>query len=334
LIMQGQLSLGELVAFTAYLGQLIDPIRRLGMVIPAVVIASSAAERIFEVLDAIPEVKDTPDATPMPTIQGHIRFESVGFKYGKQTILNQIEFEVNPGQVIALLGPTGSGKSTIVHLLPRFYDPTSGRIMIDGKDIREVTLHSLRSQIGIVMQETTLFATTIRENITFGRSDVSEDEVISAAKAAQAHDFIIQIPNGYDALIGEKGVTLSGGQKQRLAIARSIIHNPRILILDDATSSVDSETEYLIQLAIDRLVKDRTTFIIAHRISTLHRADIILVIQKGTLVAKGKHEQLLHDSPLYQQIYRSQLVGSDNYNETIFNKMVDHARYPSEANQE
>jgi len=292
------------------------------MVIPAVVIAGSAAERVFEILDAIPDVKDAPNATPMPPIQGHIRFENVSFAYGSQTILNQIDFEVHPGQVVALLGPTGSGKSTIVNLLPRFYDPTTGRILIDGVDIRKVTLQSLRSQIGTVMQETTLFAATVRENITFGKSGAAESEIIAAAKAAQAHDFILQMPDGYDTRVGEKGVTLSGGQKQRLAIARSIVLDPRILILDDATSSVDSETEHLIQLAIERLIEGRTTFIIANRLSSVQRADIVLVMHKGQVVARGRHEELLQISPFYRQIYSSQFAGLEEHAKAEFNNVT------------
>jgi ATP-binding cassette subfamily B protein len=212
--------------------------------------------------------------------------------------------------VIALLGLTGSGKSTIVNLIPRFYDPTDGRMIIDGQDIREVTINSLRGEIGMVLQETTLFAASIRENITFGKPDAGQEEIEAAARAAQAHDFIMQMPNGYDTDVGERGVTLSGGQRQRLAIARAILTDPRILILDDATSSVDAETEYLIQLALEQLMHGRTTFVIAHRLSTLQRADLILVLEKGRLVARGKHEELLKTSPLYLKIYEQQIKPS------------------------
>lgn len=308
MVIRGTLTLGELVAFTTYLGQLLNPMRLVGMFIPAIAMAGAAAERVFEILDAIPEVQETPGAPAMPPFQGHVRFEHVSFSYGKRReVLKDISLEAQPGEIVALVGPTGSGKSTIIHLIPRFYDPTEGRITIDGVDIRTVSLRSLRSQIGIVLQETTLFAATIRENIAFGRDDASEEEIIEAAKAAQAHDFIMQTPRGYDTLVGERGITLSGGQKQRIAIARAILTNPRLLVLDDATSSVDSETELAIQHALDRLMQGRTTFVIAHRLSTVMRADQILVLEKGRIVARGKHEELLASSPLYAEIYRRQL---------------------------
>jgi len=308
LVINGQLTLGKLVAFTMYLGQVIGPVRQLGMVIPAVAIAAAAAERIFEILDTVPDVRDAPDAIPLPPIRGHIRFENVSFAYAKRKgTLQNITFEALPGQVVALLGRTGSGKSTIINLIPRFYDPTDGRITIDGYDIRQVTLKSLRSQIGSVLQETMLFATTIRENIAFGHPDATEEEIIAAAKAAQAHDFIMQMPQGYDTCVGEKGVTLSGGQKQRIAIARALLTDPRILILDDATSSVDAETERAIQQALERVMRGRTTFVIAHRLSTVRMADLILVLDRGRIVARGTHETLLKTSSIYAEIYRQQL---------------------------
>ena len=222
-------------------------------------------------------------------------------------VLKDINFEALPDQVVALLGLTGSGKSSIVSLIPRFYDPTGGRITIDGMDIRHVTLHSLRSQIGMVLQETTLFAASVRENITFGRPGATQAEIEAAARAAQAHEFIMQMPEGYNTEVGERGVTLSGGQKQRLAIARAILTDPRILILDDATSSVDTETEHLIQMALDRVMQGRTTFVIAHRLSTVQRADLILVLERGQIVARGKHAELLKISSLYNNIYHHQL---------------------------
>lgn len=314
LVINGGLSLGELVAFTVYLAQLISPVRFLGMILPAISMASASAERVFEILDAVPEVREEPDAIPLVAKRGHIRFEHVSFSYTKQAmrniaseVLKDINFEVLPDQVVALLGPTGSGKTTIVNLIPRFYDPTEGRVTIDGIDIKKVTLNSLRSQIGMVLQETTLFAASIRENITFGKPDATQEEIETAAKAAQAHEFIMQMPKGYDTHVGERGVTLSGGQKQRLAIARAILTNPRILILDDATSSVDTETEHLIQLALDRVMQGRTTFVIAHRLSTVQRADLILVMDKGRIVGRGKHDELLKTCPLYQNIYHQQL---------------------------
>jgi len=308
LVVRGQLTLGELVAFSTYLGQLVMPVRRLGMIISAIAQAAASGERIFEILDAESEVKDAPDAVPLPPVRGHVRFEHVSFAYfGRHQVLKDITFEALPGQVIALLGATGSGKSTIINLIPRFYDPTEGRILIDGYDIRRVTLNSLRAQIGIVLQETTLFAATIRENIAFGRPDATEAEIIEAAKAAQAHDFIMAMPDGYDTRVGERGVTLSGGQKQRIAIARALLKDPRILILDDATSSVDTETERLIQMALERLMRGRTSFIIAQRLSTVRMADLILVLERGRIAAMGTHEELLRTSGLYAEIYHRQL---------------------------
>lgn len=310
-VIEGALSLGSLVAFTTYLGQLVEPVRRLGMIIPAMAIAASSGERVFEILDAVPDVQDAPDAIPLPPLKGHVQFDHVSFSYGNNQkytrVLHDISFEVQPGQIVALLGPTGSGKSTIISLIPRFYDPTSGVIRIDGYDLRRVTIRSLRTQIGIVMQETTLFAATIRQNIVFGKPDASEEEMIAAAQAAQAHDFIMQMPQGYDTRVGERGVTLSGGQKQRIAIARALLMNPAILILDDATASVDTETEQLIQQAFERLMEGRTTFVIAHRLSTVRKADLILVLDQGRIVARGTHETLLAESPLYAEIYRRQL---------------------------
>ena len=311
LYISGELTMGSLVAFTAYLGLLIDPVRRLGMIIPVLAIASSAAERIFQILDAVPDVQDAPDARSLGDVQGHVTFRNVAFSYRSQeklaSILHEITFEAEPNQVVALLGPTGSGKSTIVSLIPRFYDPTAGNILVDGIDIRDVTIKSLRSQIGIVMQETTLFAASIERNIAFGRPEATHEEIVAAARAAQAHEFIMQMPENYQTRVGERGVTLSGGQKQRLAIARALLMDPRILILDDATASVDTETEYLIQQAFARLMQGRTTFVIAHRLSTVRRADVILVLDQGRITARGTHDELLAASPLYRQIYDQQL---------------------------
>lgn len=306
-VINGSLTFGTIVAFISYVGQLVDPVRRLGMIIPAVAIAGSSSERIFDVLDTVSEVSDAPDAILLENVGGRVRFENVSFQIGRNHILKDISFEIQPGQKIALLGLTGSGKSSIINLIPRFYDPTAGRILLDETDIRRVTLQSLRSQIGIVLQETTLFAASIRENIAFGNEKASDEEVIRAAKAAQAHDFIMQTAEGYNTKVGERGVTLSGGQKQRIAIARALLLDPRILILDDATASVDTETEHLIQLALAELVKNRTTFTIAHRLSTVRNADLILVLDSGAISARGTHEELLSTSAVYRSIYNHQL---------------------------
>jgi len=308
LVLRGKLTLGELVAFSAYLGQLVQPVRRLGNILPAIAQATASGERIFEILDAEAEVKDNPGALPLPRVRGHVRFDHVSFDYfGWHRVLNGITFEALPGQVVALLGPTGSGKSTIINLIPRFYEATQGRITIDDHDIRSVTLNSLRDQIGIVLQETTLFAATIYENIAFGHPGASERDIVEAAKAAQAHDFIMMMPLGYETYVGERGVTLSGGQKQRIAIARALLKDPRILILDDAMSSVDTDTEQLIQQALERLMQGRTSFIIAQRLSTVRLADLILVLNKGRIAARGTHEELLRTSDLYTEICNRQL---------------------------
>ena len=308
LVINHQLTLGEMVAFTTYVAQLVAPVRFLGMILPAISMAGASAERVFEILDTLPEVAEAPDAVELTVRKGAVHFDHVSFSYGRHSdVLKDINFEVQPGQVVALLGPTGSGKTTVVNLIPRFYDPSAGCIEIDGMDIRRATIHSLRSQIGMVLQETTLFAASIRENVTFGKPDATQAQIEEAARFAQAHEFILQTRDGYDTEVGERGITLSGGQKQRLAIARALLLNPRILILDDATSSVDAETEYLIQLALDHVMEGRTTFVIAHRLSTVQRADMILVMDRGRIVARGRHEDLLKSSPLYANIYHQQL---------------------------
>ncbi|HSQ16677.1 MAG TPA: ABC transporter ATP-binding protein [Anaerolineales bacterium] len=308
LVINSQLTIGELVAFTAYMAQLVSPVRYLGMILPAISMASASAERVFEILDQVPGVREDPSAGELAVTQGKVCFEHVSFSYGRHaSVLKDISFNAQPNQVVALLGLTGSGKSTVVNLIPRFYDPTSGQITIDGTDIRTVTLNSLRSQIGMVLQETTLFAASIRENLTFGRPDATQEQIEAAARAAQAYDFIVQTPKGFETHVGERGVTLSGGQKQRLAIARALLTDPRILILDDATSSVDTETEHLIQLALERVMQGRTTFVIAHRLSTVQQADLILVLDKGRIAAQGQHDELLKSSSLYHNIYNQQL---------------------------
>ena len=313
-IIRGTLTLGEWQEFSLYLMYLFFPIAMFGMIIAQFGQAAASARRIFEILDAKVEVKDKPDAITLPPVQGQVRFENVSFRYfgGGEPVLKNMNFEALPGQTVALLGATGSGKTSIINLLPRFYDPTQGRILIDGYDIRDVSLDSLRSQIGIVLQETTLFSGTIRDNIAFGKPEATMDEVMAAAKAAAAHDFILDFPDGYETRVGERGATLSGGQKQRVAIARALLLDPRILILDDSTSSVDLATEAQIQEALDRLMKGRTSFVIAQRISTVMSADQILVLERGQIVAQGRHAELLEDSEIYAEIYSSQLVGDEN----------------------
>jgi ATP-binding cassette, subfamily B, multidrug efflux pump len=302
-----QLSLGELTAFITYLNFMIFPMMMLGMLSAMIARAAASGRRIFEILDAQVEVADRPGATVLPPIQGRVAFEEVTFRYigGERDTLSQVSFVAEPGQTVAILGATGAGKSSIINLVPRFYDVTGGRVTVDGHDVRDVTLDSLRAQIGIVLQETILFSGTIRDNIAYGRPEAGDDEIIAAAQAAQAHDFIMEMPDGYQTRVGERGVGLSGGQRQRIAIARALLLNPRILILDDSTSSVDAETEYQLQQALDRLMVGRTSFVIAQRISTVRQAGLILVLEQGRLAAQGTHEQLLAESPLYAEIVYS-----------------------------
>jgi ATP-binding cassette subfamily B protein len=309
-IIAGLLSLGAWQEFSLYLMYLFFPIMMFGMIVTQMGQAAASAERIFEILDARSEIADRPGAIRLPAVKGEVKFENVTFRYfsGGEPVLNHVSFEAKAGEKVALLGATGSGKTTIINLLPRFYDPSEGRITIDGHDLREVTLDSLRSQIGIVLQETTLFSGSIRENIAFGRPDASLEEIQAAAKAAAAHDFIASFPEGYEAHVGERGLTLSGGQKQRIAIARALLLNPRILILDDSTSSVDLTTEAQIQSALETLMKGRTSFVIAQRISTVMNADRILVLDKGEVAAQGRHAELMENEPIYAEIYNSQLL--------------------------
>jgi ATP-binding cassette subfamily B protein len=309
-IIAGALSLGAWQEFSLYLIYLFFPIMMFGMIVTQMGQAAASAERIFEILDARSDITDKPGAVKIPDVRGNVRFEDVTFRYfgGGEPVLNRVTFEAKPGQAIALLGATGSGKTTIINLLPRFYDPSEGRITIDGYDLRDVTLDSLRSQIGIVLQETTLFSGTIRENIAFGKPDATQAEIEAAAKAAAAHDFIMAFPEGYNTHVGERGQTLSGGQKQRVAIARAILLDPRILILDDSTSSVDLQTESQIQSALNVLMEGRTSFVIAQRISTVINADLILVLDKGEVVAQGKHADLMENNAIYAEIYNSQIL--------------------------
>jgi ATP-binding cassette subfamily B protein len=310
-IINNTLTIGQWQEFSLYLVYVFLPLAQFGFIVTQLGQASASSSRIFEILDARNDVVDQPDARTLPAIDGQVVFENVTFRYFSSgaPVLSDVSFEARPGQTIALLGATGSGKTTIINLIPRFYDPSQGRILIDGHDLRQITLESLRSQIGIVLQETTLFSGTIRDNIAFGKPDASLEQVIAAAQAAEAHDFILSFKEGYDTLVGERGATLSGGQKQRVAIARALLLDPRILILDDSTSSVDLATEARIQKALDRLMLNRTSFVIAQRISTVRHADQILVLEQGRIVARGTHTELMEDSPLYAEIYNSQLVG-------------------------
>jgi ATP-binding cassette subfamily B multidrug efflux pump len=309
-IITGLLTLGEWQEFSLYLIYLFFPIAQFGFIITQLGQASASADRIFEILDAKNDIVDRPNAITLPDVTGTVKFEDVTFRYfgGGDPVLKNVSFTANPGETIALLGATGSGKTTIINLLPRFYDPSEGRITIDDHDLRDVKLESLRSKIGIVLQETTLFSGSIRDNIAFGKPDASITEIESAAKAAQAHDFIMSFPDGYNTHVGERGATLSGGQKQRVAIARALLLNPRILILDDSTSSVDLNTEAQLQNALEILMKGRTSFVIAQRISTVMNADKIIVLDRGEIVAEGKHNDLMEDSPIYAEIYNSQIL--------------------------
>ncbi len=313
-IILGLLSLGAWQEFSIYLMYLFFPVAQFGFIITQMGQASASAERIFEILDARSDIQDKPDAVQLPEVQGDVTFENVTFRYfgGGEPVLNNVSFEAKPGETIALLGATGSGKTTIINLLPRFYDPSEGRITIDGYDLRDVTIDSLRSQIGIVLQETTLFSGTIRENIAFGKPEATLEEIQNAARAAAAHDFIMSFPDGYNTHVGERGQTLSGGQKQRLAIARALLLNPRILILDDSTSSVDLNTEAQIQSALDTLMEGRTSFVIAQRIGTVRNADKILVLDRGEIVEQGKHADLMENSAIYAEIYNSQILAFEN----------------------
>jgi ATP-binding cassette subfamily B protein len=304
----GRMNIGDLTAFLFYLTLLQMPMRMLGFIITAFARATSSGTRIYEILDAESAVKEQAHALELSHVQGHVRFENVSFGYDAvSAVLRGIDIDAPPGEMIALLGPTGSGKSTVVNLMPRFYDVTGGRITLDGHDIRDVTLASLRRQIGIVQQDVFLFIDTIRENIRYGRVDATDEEVEDAAKVARIHDFIMTLPEGYDTWVGERGVTLSGGQKQRIAIARTLLLDPRILVFDDSTSSVDMHTEYLIQQALADLMRGRTTFVIAQRLRTVKRADQILVLRNGRIVERGRHEELLEAGGLYRQIYDLEL---------------------------
>jgi subfamily B ATP-binding cassette protein MsbA len=322
-VVQGRLTAGELIAFLLYASMLSGPLGSFAALYGQVQTALGSTERVFEMLDTRPEIVETPDARPLPPIVGHVVLHDVSFDYdARQPVLRQVSLEARPGQVVALVGPSGVGKTTLVNLVSRFYDPSRGRITIDGHDVRQVTLHSLRDQIGIVPQETIVFSDTIAANIRYGKLDATRDEIEVAARAANAHEFIVnELPDGYETQVGERGVKLSGGQRQRIAIARAILKNPRILILDEATSSLDTESEQLVQEALERLMHPdgevppegepppgrRTTFVIAHRLSTITNADQIIVLHEGQAVEQGTHLELLaRTDSLYRYYYALQ----------------------------
>lgn len=319
MVINGTLTVGAVVAFNAYLLMMAEPAQALTGLVNAGGEAAAGAQRVFEVLDTEPEIRSRKEAVVLSTLKGEVEFRNVTLKYQDENnhSLSEINLKVGQNKIVALIGPTGSGKTSLVNLIPRFYDVTEGSLLVDGHDVRDVELSSLRKQIGIVLQTSLLFSDTIRANIAYGRPDATEEEIIAAAKAAQAHDFITGFTKGYDTIVGERGVTLSGGQRQRVAIARALLMNPRILILDDSLSSVDTQTEKLIQAALDVLMEGRTTFVIAHRLSTVRRADMILVMDKGHIVEIGTHEELLKAGRLYREVHDLQLVQREDDAEGI-----------------
>jgi ATP-binding cassette subfamily B multidrug efflux pump len=319
MVMGGSMTIGELVAFNSYLLLLSAPAQQLTWLVNAAGEAAAGTQRAFTVLDTPLEIASGPDKPVLPTLSGQVEFHNVSFQYqGENTsALQDISLIVKPNQIVALIGTTGSGKTSLVNLIPRFYDVTQGAVLVDSYDVRQVNLASLRKQIGIVLQTSLLFSSTIRENIAYGSPDASMDDIVAAAKAAQAHEFILELPDGYDTVVGERGITLSGGQRQRVAIARALLLDPRILILDDSTSSVDTQTELQIQRALINLMQGRTTFVIAHRLSTVHRADLILVMDDGQIVEQGTHAELLALGGLYREIYELQLSDQESFHETM-----------------
>ncbi len=306
-VVNGEITAGTLVAFLTYAVNLANPVKRISRVYGAIQKAMAGADRVFAIMDMPETVADKPEALPLPAVEGRVEFDHVTFGYEEgKTALSDVSLVVEPGQMIAFVGPSGAGKSTIANLIPRFYDVISGAIRVDGHDVRDVTMDSLRQQIGIVPQETMLFSASVRENIRYGRLDATDEEIIQAAKDANAHEFILELPEGYDTRIGERGLNLSGGQRQRIAIARAILKDPRVLILDEATSALDTESEKIVQAALDRLMVGRTSFVIAHRLSTIFEADQIYVIDGGQVREHGSHQELLSAGGLYSNLYNIQ----------------------------
>lgn len=313
-VIDGKITAGSLVAFLTYAVNISNPIKRLSRVIGNIQKALAAAQRVFDVLDLPETIHNALDAKALPMVKGNVRFENVSFAYNPgEQVLNNVSFDVKPGQMIAFVGPSGAGKSTVASLLPRFYDVTDGSITIDGEDIRRVTLKSLREQVGIVPQETVLFNGSVYDNILYGRLDATKEEVEAAAKAANAHNFIMELPQGYQTMLGDRGVNISGGQRQRISIARAILKNPQILILDEATSALDTESERVVQEALDRLMIGRTSFVIAHRLSTIKNADKIMVLEKGCLAEEGTHDELMAKDGLYAHLYKIQYRSKETH---------------------